>query len=327
MTGAYQPKAGFLERVVAQGVPLPVGAGHPAAAVAGPSCADGYVTAAAVRTQSDLRAFVQCAAEYALEHGEEEARRAFNDDARWKSGPTYVFVDEVQPSGETALAHVFPPDPSREGTAWGASLDSFGSDYYYELHRILSMVDEGWIYYAFNNSETGQPQPKSSYVMEIEWNGDRAAIAAGIYARDFPGACEPSEVSAADLAANLGDKRLQEFVRCAAMTVEASGYFAGPVLSGDPRWKHGPIYVFGINVETGNVEFSGNPASFATSGQIPQLLFDGRDSIAAGKLFGETFWYYSFDNPATGEVDAKVALTKLVYAQGVPLLVGSGYNQ
>ena len=328
--GAQQPKAGFLKRVVAQGVPLLVGSGYyvgsgPSGAASG--CADNYVEAPAVHTQADIQAFVQCAAEYVLEHGEAEARRAFNEDARWKSGSTYVFVDGVQPSGQDSLTHVFPPDPSREGTVWGTSIDSFGSDYYFELHRILSMVDEGWIYYAFNNPETGRPQPKSSYVMEIEWNGERAAIGAGIYARDFPGACEPGEVHAADLAANPGDQRLQEFVRCAAMTVESSGYFAGPVLSGDPRWNHGPIYIFGINVETGNVEFSGNPASFATSGRIPELLFDGRDAIAAGKLFGETFWYYRFDNPDTGEAEAKVAFSKLVRAQGVPLLLGSGYNR
>ena len=328
-TGATQSKVGFLKRVVAQGVPLLVGSGYydgPARAASGPGCADNYVAAAAVRTQADIQAFVRCAAEYVLEHGEEEARRAFNEDARWKSEPTYVFVDEVQPSGENALTHVFPPDPSREGSVWGTSIDGRGDDYYYELHRILSMVDEGWFYYAFNNPTTGQLQPKISYLMEIEWNGDRAAISAGIHRRDFPGTCEPSDVNAADLAANPGDHRLQEFVRCAAMAVESSGYFAGPVLSVDPRWKYGPIYIFGVNTETGNVEFSGNPASFETSGQIPALLFDGRDVIEAGALFGETFWYYNFDNPSTGEVEPKVAFVKLVRAQGVPLLIGSGYN-
>ena len=329
VTGAYQAKVGFLKRVVAQGVPLLVGSGYyvgPEQAASGPGCADNYVAAAAVRTQADIPAFVQCAAEYVMEHGEEEARRAFNEDERWKSGPTYVFVDGLQPSGEDSQTHVFPPEPSREGSVWGTSIDGFGNDYFYELYRILSVVDEGWIYYAFNNPATGLRQPKSSYVIEIDWNGERAAIGAGIYARDFPGTCDPSEVTATDLAANPGDQRLQEFVRCAAMTVESSGYFAGPVLSADPRWNDGPVYIFGINTETGNVEFSGNPASFATSGRIPDLLFDGRDAIEAGALFGETFWYYNFNNPSTGEVETKVALVKLVRAQGIPLLVGSGYN-
>ena len=134
---------------------------------------------------------MQCAAEYALEHGAEEARRAFNEDARWKSGPTYVFVDGVQPSGEDSLTHVFPPDPSREGSVWGTSIDGFGNDYFYELYRILSVVDEGWIYYAFNNPATGQRQPKSSYVIEIDWAGDRAAIGAGNLLARLPGDMRP----------------------------------------------------------------------------------------------------------------------------------------
>ena len=329
LMGSVQPKVGFLKRVVAQGVPLLVGSGYyagPVQAASAASCADNYVAAAAVRTQADIPAFVQCAAEYAMEHGEEEARWAFNEDVRWKSGTTYVFVDGLQPSGEDSQTHVFPPEPSREGSAWGTSIDGFGNDYFYELYRILSVVDEGWIYYAFNNPATGLRQPKSSYVIEIDWNGERAAIGAGIYARDFPGTCDPSEVTASDLAANPGDQRLQEFVRCAAMTVQTAGYFAGPVLSGDPRWNHGSVYVFGINVETGAVDFSGNERSFDTSGRIPELLFDGRNMIQAGAALGEVFWYYNFHNPATGEVVPKVSFVKLVLAQGVPLLVGSGYN-
>jgi cytochrome c len=289
-------------------------------------CSDHSIAASAVRTPDDVQAFVLCAAEYLSEHGTVEARRAFNEDERWHHGSMYVFVDGLARSGDESIAHVFPPDPTREGSVWGTSIDTFGSDYYYELHRILSLVDEGWIYYAFNNPATGRSQPKSSYVIEIEWKGDRAAIGAGIYSLDFPGTCDPGEVNAADLAANPGDQRLQEFVRCAAMEVASSGYFAGPVLSGDPRWKHGPIYIFGVNVETGTVEFSGNAASLATSGRIPELLFDGRDAIEAAALFGEGFWYYNFNNPATGTDEAKVAFVKLVRAQGVPLLVGSGYN-
>ena len=328
-TGAYQPKVGFLKRVVAQGVPLLVGSGFylgPGSAAPGPGCADNYVEAAAVRTQADIRAFVQCAAEYLEEHGEAEARRAFNEDARWKSGPTYLFVDGVQPSGEESVAHVYARDPSREGSVWGAPILGFGNDYFYELHRMLSLVDEGWIYYLSGHPATGRRQPKSSYMIEIDWNGDRAALGAGIYSRDFPGACDLAGVTAADLAANPGDQRLKEFVRCATLEVESSGYFAGPVLSRDPRWKHGPIYISGVNAETGTVEFSGNPASFAASGRIPELLFDGRDAIEAGKLFGETFWYYNFKNPATGEVEPKTNFSKLVWVQGVPLFVSSGYN-
>ena len=57
MTGAYRPKVGFLKQIVAQGVPLLVGAGYyteAAPVTSGPSCADNFVAAAAVRTQADI---------------------------------------------------------------------------------------------------------------------------------------------------------------------------------------------------------------------------------------------------------------------------------
>ncbi|MDE0261944.1 MAG: hypothetical protein OXJ37_06015 [Bryobacterales bacterium] len=328
-TGGVLSKVGFFEQVVSQGVPLVVGAGYqptPGRATVGPGCSDNYATAAAVRTRTDVRAFVQCAAEYALEHGEEEARRAFNEDERWKEGPTYVFVDGVQPSGEDALVHVFPPEPSREGSVWGTSVDSFGSDYYYELHRILSVVDEGWIHYAFTNPETRLNEPKSSYVIEIDWNGGRAAIGAGIYERDLPGTCDPSEVNALLVEVDPNDDRLQEFVRCAANLLESGGYFTVPILTGNPRWKFESVYVFGIDPNTGEVKFSGNPASFAVSFRQPELLFGGRDLNAASGFFGETFWYYKFLNPATGMEQSKVAFVRLVQTSEGPILVGSGYN-
>lgn len=48
--------------------------------------------------------------------------------------------------------------------------------------------------------------------------------------------------------------------------------------------------------------------------------------IEVGKVFGESFWYYSFENPVTGALEPKVASVKLARPQGFPLLVGSGYN-
>ena len=62
--------------------------------------------------------------------GFEEARRAFNEDERWESGPTYIFVDEVTPMSDLSRPFVFPPDPSREGLPWGLLIDAFGNDWY-----------------------------------------------------------------------------------------------------------------------------------------------------------------------------------------------------
>ena len=288
-------------------------------------CTENYVTARAIRSREAIPAFVQCAAEYAQALGEAEARRAFNEDARWQHGQIHLFVHGLEPSGDNTLTHVFPPDPSQEGTISERSIDEFGTDYSFELHRLLSLVDEGWIYYAFTNAETGLRQPKSSYVKEIEWYGGRAAIGAAYYSPDLPGTCGREEVNAFALNEAPSDEKLREFVRCAALEVEASGYFAGPMLSADPRWKHGSIYVFGVDAETGEVEFSGSESMFTFSGRIPEL-FDGRDMLKASAEFGETFWYYSVMNPETGAVEPRTAFVKLVRAQGAPLLLGAGYK-
>ena len=192
-------------------------------ASSGARCSEKRVAASAVRTTGDIQALVECAAEYDTEHGTQEARRAFNEDARWKYGPIYVFVDGIEMSGADSPTYVFPPDPSREGSVWGESIDSFGTDYFFELYRLLSIVDSGWIYYSFRDPATGRERPKSSYVIEIDWNGDRAAIGTGIYAPDLPGTCYPDEVNAAGVEANPSQEKLREFVHCAAMMVESQG--------------------------------------------------------------------------------------------------------
>ena len=135
------------------------------------SCADRSVTAHAVRTTEDVQAFVQCAYEFVQEVGFEEAQRAFHEAARWQHGPYYVFVDGIAKSGEDSIPYVYPPDPSREGSAWGSLVDNFGNDIVSELDRIMSIVDSGWLYYAFLNPATGNDEPKASYVKRIDWEG------------------------------------------------------------------------------------------------------------------------------------------------------------
>ena len=294
------------------------------------SCADRSIVASAVRTTEDVQAFVQCAYEFVQEMGFEEARRAFHEDERWRSGPIYVFVDEVTTMRLDARAFIFPPDPSREGEPWGPLIDAFG-DYYEELYRVMSTVDEGWIYYAFRNPATDREEPKASYVKSMDWDGNPAAIGAGIYRRDFPGTCWREEVHAMGLEDDPSPERLQEFVRCAAMELESHGYFATRSLSADPRWRNGSIYVFGLDTY-GYTLFSGDPYSNQWYSPIaPELNdyldgpFGGRDVVSVGDAFGETFLYYSARNPSTGRLQRKVTFVKRVVAYGLPILIGSGY--
>ena len=297
------------------------------------SCADRSITASAVRTPEDAQVFVQCAYEFVQEVGFAEAYRAFHEDERWRSGPIYISVDEVTSMAGTAVGFVFPPDPSTERIPgyWEPLIDVFGNDWYKEQHRLMSNFGEGWMYYSFTNPETGRDEPKASYLKSIDWDGTLASISAGIYRRDLPGTCESEEVNAMGLEDDPSNERLQEFVRCAAMELEAQGYFAVRSLSSDPRWRNGSIYLFGLDTY-GYTLFSGDPYSSQWWGSlVPELNdyldgpFGGRDVVSVGDAFGETFLYYSTRNPATGRLQRKVAFVKRVVAYGLPILVGSGY--
>ena len=295
-----------------------------------PSCADKSIVASAVSTAGDSRAFVQCAYEFVQEVGFEEARRAFHEDERWRSGPIYVFVSDVTSMFETARSLVLPPDPAMEGIPWYGLVDGFGNDYFRELHRIVSHSGEGWIYYSFTNPATGRDEPKVSYVKSIDWDGTPAAIGAGVYRRDIPGACWGEEVNAMGLEDDPSPEKLQEFVRCAALELESKGYFATRTLSTHPRWRSNSIYLFGLD-GYGNTLFSGESYSRWSGPSVSELnpdlneTLEGQDLVSVADAFGESFLYYSTRNPATGMLQRKVTFVKRVVAYGVPILVGSGY--
>ena len=287
-------------------------------------CAEKSVSATAIRSAADLEAFVQCAYEYAQEMGTEEAHRAFHEDARWRSGQFYIFV--LNPSTRTPL--VQPPAPSREGTPWGDLTDGFDTDLNDEFHRAFGLVDRGWVYYEFHNPDDNLTEPKASYTMRIDWDGNDAVIGAGIYRRDLPGTCYAEQVNAAALMAEPSLEKLQEFVRCAALEVESKGYFATLLMESDPRWRAGSIYMFGMDM-TGRQLFSGHPIRINGEpvvewGREPKERFNGRDMVDVAGTFGESYIYYHAIHPETGNWHRKAAFVKRVSGQGVPLLVGAG---
>ncbi|MDE2928089.1 MAG: ABC transporter substrate-binding protein [Acidobacteriota bacterium] len=300
-------------------------AGSGFAAAENLTCSDNSVAAGAVRTPEDVQAFVRCAHEYVQEMGFDEARRAFHEDDRWKSGSIYVFVDEVSPVSDQSRSLVYPRDPSREGQPWGLYVDVWGNDWYAEQYRLMTKFDEAWIYYASPHPETGEPAPKASFLKAIDWDGIPASIGAGIYRPDLPGNCRPEDVNAMDLAAEPSADRLQEFVRCAALELEANGYFASISLSADPRWTHKSIYVFGVD-RHGKTLFSGDSSHEEwayTDSELTSL--NDRDDLSVAQAFGETFLYYKSLNPATRTKRRKMIFVKRVVSYGLPILVGAGY--
>ena len=288
-------------------------------------CSDKSVVADAIRTMEDVQAFVQCAYEYVQEMGYEEARRAFHEDARWSSAEIYVVVSDIAPDPALSQALVFPPDPAQEGAEWGPLVDIFGHDYSVELHRIVKGYGDGWLYYSTTNPATGNKDPKASYFKSIDWDGTPAAIGAGIYRPDLPGTCSPEDVNAMGLSADPSADKLQEFVRCAALELEANGFFAAISLSADPRWTHKPIYVFGLD-RHGKTLFSGDSSLEEWSYSDSELTsLSDRDDLSVAQAFGETFLYYRSLNPATQTKRRKVAFVKRVVSYGLPILIGAGY--
>ena len=297
------------------------------------TCADDSIIAEAVRTRSDIKAFVRCAHELVEQIGEEEAYRAFHNDERWLSDEIYVFVVELVPDSYKATPFVHPVPSEREIAPWGDRGDELGDDTMKEGVRVVQTNGSGWWYYSTVNPATGTTQFKESYLMAVDWNGSRAMIGAGIYLRDLPGTCHASDVNAAAVASAAADRnrRLEEFVRCAAMELESKGYFARMAIEDDARWSDGSIYLFAIDT-TGNQVFTGR--KLAVNGlplhewggkSRPSDQFGGRNIAAIADTFGETYVYYRTINPATGSVQKKVGFLKRVVAQGVPVLVGAGY--
>ena len=125
-------------------------------------------------------------------------------------------------------------------------------------------------------------------------------------------------------------KRLQEFIRRAALELASKGYFATITLSVDPRWRSNSIYLFGLDT-SGSPLFSGDPYTQWFSPRESELdanlnaSLQSQDLITVADAFGESFLYYSTRNPATGLLQRKVTFIKRVVAYGLPLLVGAGY--
>lgn len=206
-------------------------------------------------------------------------------------------------------------------------MDNFGTDYFYELHRVLRDVGEGWLHYAFTNFNAGRSEPKSSYVVEVDWSGQRAAVGAGIYLNDLPGTCPGAagEVNAAALEADPSENRLRDFVRCAAFEVESRGYLAEAALVSDPCWKSDSIYVFAVDMH-GSTLFSGDRGDTRSGTRASELgPAAGQDRVSVGNTFGEALLHYTARNPFTNLAGRKATFVKRVMAEGLPILVGAGY--
>ena len=298
----------------------------PALSLAQTPCADKSVAASAIRTREDIRAFVQCAREYAQEHGTTEAHRAFHESARWKSGPIYLGVIALAARGEDSTVLVYPPERSREGNGWGTLIDAYGNDFYKERYRIATQFGEGWIYYSFVNPVTGRGRTQSRVLENHRLGRHARSHRRGHLPARPAGNVRPCRGQRGGARSRTRAERLQELVRCAAYRFEEAGYFAAFELQNNPRWRSGSIYLFVLN-SRGMQYFSSNPVTIngAAVEEWSGSLFMERDVASPAAAFDESTLYYDALNPANGSVQRKVAFVKRVMVGGEALLVGSGY--
>ena len=282
-------------------------------------CDDHAGRLADIHSRQQLKRFVQCAAAHVEAVGWEQAAQDFETSA-WMDGDVYLFAGTLQ--GEIFFV-------AGSGLPAGSNLwdlqDSEGVWSTRELVRIASDFGEGFAYYRFTSRETGQDEPKLSYIMTLERDGEPAGLGAGYHPRDTHGSCSP-EVVRASLVYNERD--VERFVACAAHHLQQQGLQALHDFSSDPRWNSGPTYLFlGDLVTLYQIANAGQPDLVGTSGGD---LVDS-DGVSIGleieRVLGthdDGYVYYTFRNPATDEASHKASYVRRVLLDGHPYVLGTG---
>lgn len=143
------------------------------------------------------------------------------------------------------------------------------------------------------NPTTGRAEPKHSYLIEIDWDGERAPTGAGVYGKDRPCTCNADGVNDARVTDTPSDRMLQEFVRCVAMLLESTSYFTMNEFERHSQWTDGPTYVYVMDM-MGNQLMSSSRNRLnghllhRWGGRRHATSFEGRDIVAIGDSFGES---------------------------------------
>ena len=291
------------------------------------SCADKSIVASAVRTQEDVQAFVQCAYEFVQEVGFEGGPAGLQRGRSLEKRSNLCLRRRNNRRHRHGSSVHLPSRHGKGGGALGRRDGRLGQRLLRRGVPVDQPLRRGLDLLLFNNPATGQDEPKASYIKGIDWEGNPAAIGAGLYRRDLPGTCQREEVNAVQLEEHPSSQRLQEFVIAPPMELETTGYFGLVSLSTDPRWRSHSIYLFGVDMY-GNTLFTGsNPYNWGMGISPSELTTIAvRDDVAVAEAFGEeTFLYYTSVNPSNGMPQRKASFVKRVVTFGVPILIGAGY--
>ena len=167
-SGVDEPKVSYVTAIAVDGERLYLGAGAYPLDAPG-ACPADRVRADLVATERDVERFVNCAAEHLRREGL-GALAAFETDPRWSSGPTYLFLLDL----DTLVTISNAGDPGVRGAFRG------GTVHVPEMQRILRDYGEGYVYYRRRNPATGAVEPKASFVARVSIDGRDYILGAGM---------------------------------------------------------------------------------------------------------------------------------------------------
>ena len=283
-------------------------------------CAGDNIQAALVETVQEVEHLVRCAAHHIDLHGA-AALADFATDPRWLSGAIYVNVSDL----ETLELLASGARSEHVGQLEGNLVDPDGHYFLQDIQRIVKGWGSGWAYYKFRNPDSDQVEPKTSYVMEVNLEGRRAIVSAGVYAWQDDDDCGPEFVSA-ETVETVHDVEL--LVRCADHVLRRLGRAALDEFITQPWWFAPPVYLFLLDAETevqtlnpGQPELVGRDVSDMTD-------VDGyRMTDAARRLindFDGGFLYLRIRNPVTDRIERKAVFVMESVLEGRRVIIGSG---
>ncbi|MCE2489238.1 MAG: cache domain-containing protein [Anaerolineae bacterium] len=195
-----------------------------------------------------------------------------------------------------------------------------------EQARIARDFGGGYVYYHIENIGSGSEEPKVSYVLQLDYQGEVAYIGAGLHPQDTHGICPPETVRAS-LVGN--ERELEHFVRCAEHHLRQQGLQALHDFNQGERWINGSTYIFLIDFETLFMVASGGQAHLLGTCRTADKYAEGRVKAVPEmqrvlESHDEGYVYYRFRNPATDEEGRKVAFVRRILLDGHAYILGSG---
>lgn len=268
----------------------------------------------AIRTRHQVKRFVQCALDHVAAVGWSRAAQDFQSSRDWLDGSMYLFAGNLDGTVQFIAGSDTAP-----GTDLSDLQDSNGHYLVRDIMRVAGDYGEGYVYYRFLNRNSGEEEPKVSYVMALEVEGEQLYLGAGTYPLDAPGAC-PADRVRAELVATEQD--VEQFVHCAAEQLRREGLVSLAEFETDPRWVSGPTYLFLLDLETlMTISNAGDPA---VRGKFRGDTVHVREMQRILRDYGEGYVYYSRRNPATGAIEPKSSFVRRVTVDGHDFIFGAG---